>query len=82
MHILTISDNNGGLIDLHICTDPGLGATVGIWVTDINYVMLGSERWAEWNDIYGNTDKQKLFLSKVEKLSRTELPPLNLEKSH
>ncbi|MDJ1502737.1 hypothetical protein [Xanthocytophaga agilis] len=72
-HTLTISDAEGCLIDLHICTHASLAATDGFWVTDVNYVLLGSERWAEWNELYGHNDKQTNFLSKVKRVSTTEV---------
>ncbi|MDJ1483531.1 hypothetical protein QNI16_23740 [Cytophagaceae bacterium YF14B1] len=75
IHTLTISNTEGGLTDLHICTDPGMPATAGLWITDVNYIMLGNDRWLEWNEIYGHSEKQKSFLAKVEKHSLQDIAP-------
>ncbi|MDJ1505481.1 hypothetical protein [Xanthocytophaga agilis] len=75
IHTLTISNTDGGLTDLHICTDPGMPAAAGLWITEVNYIVLGNDRWLEWNEIYGHSEKQKIFLAKVEKHTLQDIAP-------
>lgn len=70
---LTISTEEGNLLDIRVMTSRETPPTAGIFVESENLILLGSERWEEWQDISGNDKKQRKFIQKLERLTLKQL---------
>lgn len=70
---LIISTKEGGLHHITIQSKSNLPADAALFCVDTNQMVLGSSKWIEWQEISGNSNKQKVFFSKVRKISFKEL---------
>lgn len=70
-HTLTVLDSNGELIDLKIINQSEFPNDLYIFHIDSNTLMLGDFLIMEWNHIMGDSIKQKDFIAKAKKVSKT-----------
>lgn len=68
---LTINSKEGILVTLSILR--GGMPTDGFWNVDNNTLLLGLERWQEFQSIWGNITAQQEFISKLQKVSSKQL---------
>lgn len=66
---LTITSKEGILITLSIlkCND----SDTGLWNIDNNTILLGRNQWEEFQDMWGNIQRQAKFLQGLTKISNS-----------
>lgn len=71
MEILSFLDSEKDtVVELLITQSETVLPSEGFWNIAENQIILGRERYEEWKDISGNSEKQRLFICKLSKVAR------------
>lgn len=68
---LTIGSKEGELITLTILKSKN--RTDGFWNIDNNIILLGYERWEEFQDMWGQSERQVKFIQELTKISSQKI---------
>lgn len=74
---LIIPNGEGGCITLNIVTGSVFRSDLRVWETESNTLILGSDYFDDWERLYGDVEKQRVFLSKAVKINNYELDQKN-----
>ena len=65
-HISFYNPETKSVITVHVAESNQLPAMAGYWHTETNVLLLGADRWAEWQTLSGDLVKRGRFLEKVQ----------------
>jgi hypothetical protein len=58
------------VISIQVAESSNLPFEAGFWNTDTNQILLGKERFNEWEELTGHLERQIEFILKLEKVTR------------
>ncbi|MDB5288432.1 MAG: hypothetical protein JWR05_3381 [Mucilaginibacter sp.] len=58
------------VISIQIAESPKLTPDNGFWNTETNQILLGRERFSEWESLTGHLERQIDFILKLQKVTR------------
>lgn len=58
------------VISIQVAESAKLNHDSGFWNTDTNQILLGKDRFAEWESMTGHLEKQIEFILKLDKATR------------
>jgi hypothetical protein len=59
------------VISIQVAESSNLHPDTGYWNTATNQILLGKERFSEWNELTGHLERQIDFILKLEKVTRS-----------
>ena len=62
------------VISIQVAESSKLPSDGGYWNTETNQILLGKERFCEWDSLTGHLERQVNFILKLEKIKRPLLP--------
>lgn len=65
--------NSKTVITVSVGNSSRLSKTEGYWKIDSNQVLLGADRWEEWQQLSGDLIAKGAFMAKLEKVSNEKL---------
>jgi hypothetical protein len=61
------------VISIQVAESSQLPQSAGYWNTDTNQILLGAERFSEWETLTGHLEKQIEFIFSLQKVTRPGL---------